>query len=104
MDFKLITLEQMPQRMISVKILREAFEKCTPYDCPSRALLNTCYPLRSWANEDPEDIPMEKVVRVLWYCMGHTEYIDRFVGFFAGYRVAGYDVIKDYFIQALVRT
>jgi hypothetical protein len=54
--------------------------------------------------EAPYDIPMEKVVRILWYCIGHDQYLDRFVGFFAGVRVASYDVLKEYFTQTLVKT
>ena len=104
MDFQLVTLEQMPQRTISVAKLREEFETCTPYDCPSRRLFDTCFPVHSWATEVPDDVPMQKVVAIFWYCMGHTEYLDRFIGFFASCRVASYDVIREYFVQALVKT
>ena len=104
MDFQKITIEQLPKIMIPVKTLRDAFEACTPYDCPSRGLFNSCYPERTWAPETPDDIPMEKVVRILMYCMSHTEYLDRFIGFFAGARVASYDVLKEYFVHALVKT
>jgi hypothetical protein len=103
MDFQKVTLEQMPQRMVAIETIREAFDKCTPYDCPSRRAFAQYYPKHSWGPE-PEDIPMEKVVRVFWHCMGHTEYLDRFIGFFAGVRVARYDVLKEYFVQAFVRT
>jgi hypothetical protein len=56
------------------------------------------------AAEAPYDIPMEKVVKILWYCIRHDQYLDRFVGFFAGVRVASYDVLKEYFTQTLVKT
>jgi len=99
-----VTLEQVPQRMISIQTLREAFDVCVPYDCPSRQVFSSWYPTHSWVPEAPYDIPMEKVVRILWYCIGHDQYLDRFVGFFAGVRVASYDVLKEYFTQTLVKT
>jgi len=104
MDIYQITLEQVPKRMITVGVLREAFDMCTPYDCPSRVLFSRCYPERNWPGETPEDVSMEMVVKVFWYCMGHTAYLDRFIGFFAGHRVASYDVLNEYFVRALVKT
>jgi hypothetical protein len=98
------TIEQLPQKMISIQTLREAFDVCTPYNCPSRQVFSSWYPTHSWVPEAPYDIPMEKVVRILWYCIGHDQYHDRFVGFFAGVRVASYDVLKEYFTQTLVKT
>jgi hypothetical protein len=51
-----------------------------------------------------QGIPMEKVARVMWLCMGHVDYLERFVGFFASERVADYDLLKEFFLQTLVRT
>ena len=98
-----VTLEQLPKQMISIQTLREAFEVCTPWDCPSRRVFSSWYPTHTWV-PDPGDIPMEKVVKILLYCIGHDQYVDRFVGFFAGVRVASYDVLKEYFAQTLVKT
>jgi hypothetical protein len=104
MAFHTITLSELPSKTISVQMLRSAFEKCTPYDCPSRMRLNSCYPVFSWDRSPLEDISMEHVSRVLLYCLGSTEYIDRFALYFTGECVAGYDVLHTYFTQTFVRT
>lgn len=103
MDFQLITLDQMPQRMVPVHTVRQAFEACTPYDCPSRTAFARCYPTNSWGPVNPDDIPMEMVVRILWYCLGDSQYLDRFIGFFAGARIASYDVLKAYLYRAFIK-
>jgi hypothetical protein len=99
-----VTLEQLPKQMISIRMLREAFEKCTPYNCPSRTRLNYCYPQYSWDTSPSEDITMEHAVRVIHYCLSDTEYLSRFAFYFTGECVAPYDVIATYISQTFVKT
>jgi len=104
MAHRTITLEQLPKQMISIRLLRDAFDKCTPYDCPSRTRLNYCYPQYSWDTSLPEDITMEHAVRVIHYCLSDTDYLDRFAFYFTGECVAPYDVIASYIAQPFVKT
>jgi hypothetical protein len=99
-----ITLEQLPLQKIPVETLRRAFEKCTPYDCPSQARFGTVYPIRTWVTETHDDITMERVAHVMCWCLGGSEYIDRFAFYFSGEKVAPYEVLLEYFTQAFVKT
>jgi hypothetical protein len=99
-----MNLQELAQKTIEVEMLRKAFNACTPYDCHSRSIFAVFYPGGPWEPVNPEGIPMEKVARVMWLCMGHVDYLERFVGFFATEQVADYDLLKEFFIQALVRT
>lgn len=104
MAHRTITLEQLPAQMISINTLRQAFERCTPYDCASRTLLNHCYPKYSWDTSQPEDITMKHTVSIICYCLRTPEYLDRFALYFAGECVAPYEVLKEYLVQAFVKT
>jgi hypothetical protein len=104
MAFHSVTLENLPKIMIPVALLRSAFEKCTPFDCPSRISFAQCYPAYSWVSTPPDDIPMKFVSNMLVFCLGCTDYLDRFALFFAGEQVAPYEVLLEYFSQAFVRT
>ena len=99
-----ITLEELPKQMISIRMLRNAFEKCTPYNCPSRPRLNSCYPYYSWDTTPAEDITMAHAVRVIHYCLLNPEYIDRFALYFTGECVGPYNVISSYLTQTFVKT
>ena len=103
MAFQAITIEELPSKMIPIQMLRTAFEKCTPYDCPSRIRLRTCQPVFSWDKNPLDEISMEQVSKVLVYCLGDTEYIDRFAMHFTSEYVASYDVLHAYFAQTFVR-
>ena len=99
MAFNTITIDEVPKQMIPVRMLKSAFDKCTPYDCPSRARLHTCYP---WYVSPMDDISMEHVARVIHSCVPE-EYIDRFAFYFAGECVAPYDLIIKYLTQTFIR-
>lgn len=100
MQYRYITSKQLPSEMIPVWMLYAAFDRCTPYDCPSREWLRKCY---SWA-PDATEVSMDHVARVMRYCLRDSEYVDRFVFYFAGECVGPYDVLKDFFAQAFDKT
>jgi len=99
-----ITIDEIPTKTIKVSTLRTAFERCTPYDCPSRGRFATCCPSHSWILETPEDITMERVARILVYCLSDSEDLSRFALYFTGERVASFEVIQRYLTQAFVKT
>jgi hypothetical protein len=103
MAFLTLTLEDLPKRLISIRVLRGAFDKCTPFDCPSRSRLNAFYPYYTWDTASGEDISMEHAARVIHSCVPH-EYLDRFALYFTGECVGPYDVISTYLTQTLVKT
>ena len=98
-----ITLEEIPKQLISIRLLRSAFEKCTPYDCPSRCRLNAFYPYYTWDTASVEDISMENAAKVIHSCVPQ-EYLDRFALYFTGECVGPYEVILAYLTQTLVKT
>ena len=100
MAFNALTLDDLPKQMISIRMLRAAFDKCTPYDCPSRSRLVSYHP---WYESPTDDISMEHAAKVIHSCVPH-EYIDRFAFYFAGEGVAPYEVIAKYLAQTLVKT
>ena len=104
MTFLLTTLEELPSKMIPFDTLRRAFDKCVPYDCPSRSQFWRSFPERSWGEVHADDIPMERVARVLCNCLPTSEDIGRFAMFFVGERVASYEVLLAYLTQTFVRT
>jgi hypothetical protein len=104
MAHRLITLEQLPAQLIPITKLKQAFDRCTPFDCPSRSKLATYYPSYSWSGANPEEISMQHVAGVMHHCLHDTEYIDRFAFYFSGECVAPYEVLLDYFTQTFVRT
>ena len=103
MAYRYITDKQLPNEMIPVWMLRKAFDQCTPYDCPSRAWFNACYPSFSWISDPTESVTMEHVARVMRHCLRDAEYIDRFAFYFTGECVGPYDVIYSYFNQTFVK-
>lgn len=104
MAHRSITLEQLPTIVISVALLRTAFDRCTPFDCPSRVRFARCYPAYSWVSTPPDDVPMKFVANMLVFCLGSTDYVDRFALFFAGEQVAPYEMLMEFFAQTFVRT
>jgi hypothetical protein len=103
MAFLTLTLDDLPKRLISITLLRTAFEKCTPYDCPSRTRLNAFYPYYTWDTAAMEDISMEHAAKVIHSCVPQ-EYLDRFALYFTGECVGPYEVILAYLTQTLVKT
>ena len=104
MAHRSITLEQLPSQVIPIAKLKQAFDKCTPFDCPSRSRLAFHYPAYSWGGANLEEISMQHVASVMHHCLHDTEYIDRFAFYFSGECVAPYEVLLDYFTQTFVRT
>jgi hypothetical protein len=103
MAFHTLTLEELPKRLISIRLLRSAFEKCTPYDCPSRSRLNAFYPYYTWDTAAMEDISMENAAKVIHSCVPQ-EYLDRFALYFTSEGVGPHEVIAQYLAQTLVKT
>jgi hypothetical protein len=101
MSFNSVTIEQIPKIEISVSMLRDAFVACTPFDCPSRSRFAACYPY-SW-NDANEKITMERAASVMCHCLQTTENLSRFIFFFTGERIASYDVVSEYLIQAFIK-
>jgi hypothetical protein len=103
MAFLLITLEQLPSTMIPFELVRTAFDKCVPYDCPSRSRFWTSFPERSWGPTYTDDIPMERVAKILCNCLPTSADIGRFALFFAGERIASHEVLLPYLTQTFVK-
>ena len=103
MEFLSITLEELPSKTVPFDVLRRAFENCVPYDCPSRSRFATCFPGRSWGPVQIDDIPMERIARILCYCLPDSADIGRFALFFTGERIASHAVMTKYLTQAFIR-
>jgi hypothetical protein len=104
MAYRDITLEQLPSQMVSITKLQQAFDKCTPFDCPSRSRVANQYPSYAWPGANPEEISMAQVAKVMHHCLYNAEYIDRFAFYFSGEKVAPYEVLLAYFTQTFVKT
>lgn len=103
MAFLLITLEELPSKMIRFDTLSKAFDKCVPYDCPSRSRFWRSFPERSWTPVHTDDIPMERVAKVICNCLPTSGDIGRFAMFLTGEQVASYEVLLEYLTQTFVR-
>ena len=103
MAFLSTTLEELPSKMIPFELVRTAFDKCTPYDCPSRSRFWTSFPERSWGPTYTDDIPMEQVAKILCNCLPTSADIGRFALFFAGERIASHEVLLAYLTQTFIR-
>ena len=102
MAFHNTTIDQLPAKKVPIKMLRDAFEHCTPYDSPARARFVSIYPY-AWNDVGTEEITMEKAASVLCYCLGNTEHLSRFVGYFTGQQVASYEVVFEFLVQAFIK-
>ena len=101
MDFHSVTIEEIPNVMISIAMLRDAFVACTPFDSPARSRFAACYPY-TW-NDANEKITMERAASVMCHCLQTSENLSRFIFFFTGERIASYDVISEFLIQAFIK-